>query len=144
MKIKNIDLISINQILNTYAEKKLPQKISFAITKNMMILSKDLEVYFKSLQKILDEYKEFYKKNQNGETVNLPIGVPEVDEGHMEEYIKELDELLGIEIEIELYTIDESVFDYDDTSGRYDVLTASDIIQLQNILCYKEEESKEV
>ena len=40
MKVRNIDLINYNNILNGFAEKHLPQKIGFAITKNIITISK--------------------------------------------------------------------------------------------------------
>lgn len=135
MKCNNFDVISMSNVLNEYANKKLPQRISFAITKNIFKLSSDLECYSRELNKIIDSYKEHQKK-EDGKVVMSPIGVPAVEDEYSEEYMQKIAELLNIEIEITLYTIDEAEFDYD--GGNYDPLSAMDIIKLEKILCHKE------
>ena len=137
MKCNNFDIISISNVLNTYADKKLPQKISYAITKNIMNISGDLDCYSRQLNKIIDSYKE-YQKKENGEPVMSPIGVPLVEDKYTEEYMGEISALLNIEVDVSLYTINESEFDYD--GERFDPLSASDIMKLAKILCYKEKE----
>lgn len=137
MKCNNFDIISISNVLNTYADKKLPQKISYAITRNIMNISGDLDCYSRQLNKIIDSYKE-YQKKENGEPVMSPIGVPLVEDKYTEEYMGEISALLNIEVDVSLYTIDESEFDYD--GERFDSLSASDIMKLAKILCYKEKE----
>lgn len=134
MKINNMTLILYNTTLSTYGDKILPQKISYAITKNMMIISNELEPYRKSLQKILDNYKDDFIFDENGETVLLDIGIPKVNDIHTEEYLKEINELLQIETDVILYYIDEKTFDYDN-NGKYDPMSAKDIIMLREILC---------
>ena len=65
----------------------------------------------------------------------MEIGIPKVDDTHEDDYISEINELLDMEIEIDdFYNIKDDAFDYID-SDRYDALTASDIINLQSILC---------
>lgn len=137
MKCNNFDLISISNVLNAYADKKLPQKISYAITRNIMNLSEDLECYSRELNKIIDTYKEHQKK-ENGEVMMSPIGVPLVEDEYTEEYMGAISALLNIEVDVTLYTIDEGEFDYD--GERFDSLSASDIMKLTKILCYKEKE----
>ena len=134
MKVKNIDLINYNSILSNFIEKRLPQRISFAITKNKIVIEKELEAYKKSLDKIVGGYEEFFVRNENGEVQTLSIGVPEVDVDHMDSYIKDIDELLSIEQDIDLYFLEESAFDYED-SDRYDAMSAMDIFSLQAVLC---------
>lgn len=136
MKVRNIDLINYNNILNGFAEKHLPQKIGFAITKNIITISKELEPYQKSLEKVIENYKDFFVKDENDEIVRLSVGIPEVDTDHMDDYIKDVDELLSVEIDVELYTIEEAVFDYED-SERYDAMSATDILALRSVLCEK-------
>lgn len=137
MKCNNFDLISISNVLNAYADKKLPQKISYAITRNIMNLSEDLECYSRELSKIIDTYKGHQKK-ENGEVMMSPIGVPLVEDEYTEEYMGAISTLLNIEVDVTLYTIDEDEFDYD--GERFDPLSASDIMKLTKILCYKEKE----
>ena len=102
-----------------------------------MNISGDLNCYSRQLNKIIDSYKE-YQKKENGEPVMSPIGVPLVEDEYTEEYMGEISALLNIEVNVSLYTIDESEFDYD--GERFDPLSASDIMKLAKILCYKEKE----
>ena len=137
MKVRNIDLLNCNNVLNKYAEKHLPQKISFAITKNIITISKEIEPYKKSLSKVIEAYKDFFVKDDNGEIVTMSVGIPEVDTDHIDDYLKDVDDLLNIEIDVELYFIEDSAFDYED-SDRYDAMSAIDIMALQSVLCMKQ------
>lgn len=138
MKITNGTLINMINVLNKCGQKKLPQKISYAITKNTINLSGDYECYSKSIQKIISDYKDYIIKDENGKQKVSDIGLPIVDDAHMADYISEINELLKIEIDVNLYTIDDSVFDYDDS--KYDALTAREMLQLQTILCENNKE----
>lgn len=129
MKVNNFTLVNMMNNLKRFGEKKLPQKISYAIMKNIYIINKDIEIYEKSLQKIIDSYKEYFVKDET-----LENGLPKVDDEHMEDYITEINELLAFEVDIDLYYIDEDVFDYED-SDRYDSISAADLIQLRMIIC---------
>lgn len=133
MKIKNVELVSVAQTLDLFAEKYLPQKISYAITRNITMIGSDLQCYSKSLDKILKTYNDFVVKDDKDKIVKLPIGVPKVDDEHIEEYLKEINELLNIEVDIDFYTIDDDLFDYED--NKYDPMSAKDILTLQKILC---------
>lgn len=138
MKIKNINLVVYDNTLANYGDKRLPQKISYAITKNMFIIAKELEPYRASLQKIIDAYKAYQVKNDNGEIENMNIGIPKVDSEHEHDYLSEINDLFEIETDIDLYYIDEKLFDYED-SERYDAMSAQDILNLRNVLCKSEE-----
>lgn len=129
MKVNNFTLVNMMNNLKRFSEKKLPQKISYAIMKNIYIINKDIEIYEKSLQKIIDSYKDYFVKDEI-----LENGLPKVDDEHMEDYITEINELLAFEVDIDLYYIDEDVFDYED-SDRYDSISAADLIQLRMIIC---------
>ena len=144
MKINNFNLIQIENILNKYSEKKLPQKISFAITKNIIQLNENLEIYQKTLQKIFSSYDEYIIKDENGKPKVDKQKIPMVDKEHQENFNKEIMDLLSIEIEVDLYQIEEDAFNYED-NDRYDILSAQDIYNLQIILCKQnnKEELKE-
>ena len=129
MKVNNFTLVNMMNNLKRFGEKKLPQKISYAIMKNIYIINKDIEIYEKSLQKIIDSYKDYFVKDEI-----LENGLPKVDDEHMEDYITEINELLAFEVDIDLYYIDEDIFDYED-SDRYDSISAADLIQLRMIIC---------
>lgn len=126
MKIKNLVLIDMINKLQAYSAKKLPQKISYAITRNMMELAKEYQAYDTELKKLFDSYGEYLKFGKDG--------VPIVDDKVKDEFNSQIMELLNIEIEITPHYIDQNAFDYDD-NGVYDALSAQDIVILQSVLC---------
>lgn len=133
--MKNGDMILILNNLPKLAEKKLPQKISYAITKNNMLLVKEYEVYAKELEKLNNEYDEYFIKDKDGNTELNDIGLPKIKDNMSKEYYGKVNELLSIDIDVDLYKIDEECFNYDDTVGKYDVLSLSEIMFLQSFLC---------
>lgn len=135
MKATNMLLLTYENILEFYSNKSFPQKISYAIMKNMVAISNELEPYRKSMNKVLENYKDYFIKDKNGEPILSEIGVPKVDEEHTKDYKADIDELLNLEIDVnDLYSIDEDVFEYED-SERYDSMNARDIINLKAVLC---------
>lgn len=142
MILKNKDILTRVNILNGYCTKRFPQRISYAITRNVMIFSDEIESYNKQLKKILDSYKEYYVKDDNGEPlIDKASGLPVIMPEHSNDFMQEIMELLEIEIDVKPYFINESLFDYDDE--KYDTMSAIDIINLQNVLCDKSAEIKE-
>lgn len=138
MKVTNMDLLTYVNILNKYADKKLPQKISYAITKNLMGLNEDFECYSKELNKVLSHYEDYFQKDENGELkVNESLIPILTDKDKTKEMVDELNELLAIEIDVNLYTISENVFDYED--DKYDSLSGLELFDLISVLCNKEE-----
>ena len=142
MVLKNKDILTRVNILNGYCAKRFPQRISYAITRNVMIFSDEIESYNKELKKILDNYKEYYVKDGKGEPqIDKMSGLPVIMPEHSNDFMQEIMELLEIEIDVKPYFIDESLFDYDDE--KYDAMSAIDIINLQTVLCDNSSASKE-
>lgn len=142
MILKNKDILARVNVLNEYCAKRFPQRISYAITRNVMIFSDEIESYNKELKKILDNYKEYYVKDGEGNPkIDKANGLPIIMPEHSNDFMREIMELLEIEIDVKPYFIEESLFDYDDE--KYDAMSAIDIINLQNILCDKSAETKE-
>lgn len=144
MKITNIGLLELNTYLSQYEDKKLPQKIAFAIMKNLSILAKEQQLYQDALKKILQKYEEHFEKNEDGQNKTLENGLPVISKEYEKDFYEEINELLMIENEIEPYYIDKKVFEYEDINGKYDVLSAKEMFLLMSILCKPEEvEEKE-
>ncbi len=142
MILKNKDILARVNVLNEYCAKRFPQRISYAITRNVMIFSDEIESYNKELKKILDNYKEYYVKDGEGNPkIDKANGLPIIMPEHSNDFMREIMELLEIEIDVKPYFIEESLFDYDDE--KYDAMSAIDIINLQNILCDKGTKTKE-
>lgn len=142
MKITNFDLIQINNILDGSGKKKLPQRINFAIIKNLKNIKEDLDTYQEALKALFDSYDDWMVKNEDGSFKFDAQGVPEVEESHRQDFQAELLDLLNLQIDVNLYQLDEDVFNYED-SDRYDALSAQEIIALQRIICKEEEEPAE-
>lgn len=141
MKMTNFTLVSMVNALQNYSDKKLPQKISFAITRNLMKLSKEYGVYDAQLKKMFESYSDHMVKDDNGNMRTYDSGIPIVDDSIKAEFDEQIAELLNIEIEVDMYYIDSEVFDYDD-KGIYDAMSAQDIMVLQSILCKQDNEEK--
>lgn len=133
MKITNAKLVEFVNVLNAHENDKLPQKIAYAILKNSIIMGREYKVYIQQVQAVLDQYKPYTIKDENGNIV-LEKGLPKVDDEHREAFYADLAEILNFEIEVDNYKIPESAFDYDDM-GKYDVLSPTDIFKLQRIMC---------
>lgn len=137
MKISNYILVNRMNALNNYSTKRLPQRISYAITKNLIVMEKEYDVYIKLLKNLFEKYNDNFIHDENGEVIVDSTGIPAVKDDADDAFKNELSELLNVEIDIDIYTVDEECFDYDDNSGKYDALTSNDIRILQSILCNK-------
>lgn len=135
MKITNFELINIYNQLDSFASKRLPQRISYAITKNLLLLNKDVECYNTELAKLFKKYEDKSLKDDEGQIQYNKFGIPIIQEKFSKEFDNELNELLNIEIEVELYAINDALFDYDDLNDKYDALSPGDMFKLQKILC---------
>jgi len=143
MKITQLDLVNIINTLNLYGEKKLPQRISYAITKNIILTKDDYICYEKELRKIFFRHEDLLQKDADGNIICNQNNMPLVKEDvHDNEFNTEIMNLLNLELDVELYHIPSDAFDYSDDGGKYDALSPNDIIVLQRILCEDENETE--
>lgn len=133
MKFTNYEIINALNILRKFADNKFPQKISYAITRNIKTLDTEYQEYQTQLKKILDEYKDYVLTDENGVQRLSPEGIPLVADDKMGDYVNDINELLDYTSDITIHTVDDSAFDYDD--ARFDCLTPNDILMLQEIMC---------
>lgn len=132
MTLKNIDILEINQFLKTIFDKKLPQKISYAIIKNTTVYEEETSYYQKALEGILARYSDYIVMDENGQAIYEPNGLPRIDEEHSNDFLQEVNDLLGVDVEVKTYTIPKETFDYDD--AKYDVLSPKETLNLMKIL----------
>ena len=142
VKLTNFVIVNMINTLEKFTDKKLPQKISYAITRNIILLQKDYDCYLKSLNKLFSDYDDYIVRDENKNIMSNDVGIPIVDNKVTKEFNEEISNLLNIEIEIKLYYIPENVFDYEDNANRYDSLSATDIMILQSVLCNQEGSDK--
>lgn len=133
MRVKNIDIINYLNILSRFGDKVLPQKISYAITRNNMILTQEYSIYEKELAKIFEKYESEFEKDDNGNIKYSDNGTPLFKGATPPDFNADITALLSIEIDVNLFQIQQEAFDYDDP--RYDALTGNEIMMLQSIIC---------
>ena len=136
MKYKNSMIVNNLNILGAFAEKRLQQRISYAITRNLMLLQKEYQCYETEMKKLQEKYADSIMYTDNKEITRDNYGVPVLKNAEEQKnYNKDLFELLNIEVEIPLFFISNEEFNYNDDTGRYDPMSASDIMALQSVLC---------
>lgn len=136
MKIKNVDIINYLNVLSQFGNTRLPQKISYAITRNTSILTQEYSIYEKELAKIFEKYEERFEKDEQGNIKYAENGMPSFKGDTPPEFNADITTLLGIEIDVNLFLIQSEAFDYDDP--RYDSLTGNEMMLLQKIICRDE------
>lgn len=132
MKLKNIDIINYMNFLTSMSEKKLPQKITYAIVRNLKIIKEEYDLYFESLNKMIKSYADNILKDKDGNVQMYQSGLPKVDKTVEEEYLKEASDLLNIEVEIDMFKIPETTFNYE--SEKYDVLSVKELMGLIDLM----------
>lgn len=120
MKLKNRDIVNFINGCAALKEKKLPVKIGYAIHRNILSLAEAAEAYNTAREKIIEEYTE---KDCEGKPVVKDNSYVFKD---TQRFNKDLEELLGIDTEVNLHTISEKDIEKCDDS-RYDALTLSDL-----------------
>lgn len=120
MKLKNRDIVNFINGCAVLRTKKLPIKIGYAINRNIIILSEAAEAYNVAREKIIEEHTE---KDSEGKPVVKDNSYVFKD---TQRFNKDLEELLGIDTEVNLHTISEKDIEKCDDS-RYDALTLADL-----------------
>lgn len=120
MKLKNRDIVNFINGCAVLRAKKLPVKIGYAINRNIIILSEAAEAYNVAREKIIEEHTE---KDSEGKPVVKDNSYVFKD---TQRFNKDLEELLGIDTEVNLHTISEKDIEKCD-DFRYDALTLADL-----------------
>lgn len=72
--------------------------------------------------------------DDSGEITYAKSGIPVVEESVRAEFLDELNDLLNLEVDVKFYTINESIFDFDN-QNRYDALSIDDTLFLMKLMC---------
>ena len=115
------------QAFNKIIAKKLPIKLSYAISKNMTTLEDEAKVIDDNRIKLAQTYAE---KNEDGspKVINNSYVIDDI-----ESFNKELSEYYKTEIDIDICKVNSSILDKLD-DPKYDVLSPSEIMTLQFML----------
>ena len=119
MKITNREIVKIFNGIRTIEEKKLPVKLGFAINKNVKAMG-IAEAYDAERTKILDKYGQ---KDEDGQ---LEISGDEYVLTDKKAYAAEMNELLGIESELQVHTVTLDEIEKCDTE-KFDALTPGEL-----------------
>lgn len=102
LNLSNERIVNTINVLGELNNAKLPVKVAYAITKNINKINSELKAYNEEKAKLIDKYGE---KDEKGklkvdEKGNIPL-----KEEHMEEWNRDIAELLSIENEIDIHMI---------------------------------------
>ncbi|MPM33360.1 hypothetical protein SDC9_79933 [bioreactor metagenome] len=101
MKLSNEKLANSINVLTKLTNMELPIKFSYALSKNITKIDRELEVYNKERAKLIDKYGE---KDEEGKLKTKEDGTINITD--VENWNKDLKELLEIENEIDIHVID--------------------------------------
>lgn len=99
MKLTNRKIVNDANLLGNLTHKQLPIKVSYAIAKNISKIEKELEIYNKERQKLIDKY---CLKDEEGNLIDENNQF-KIADGNLESWNKDMNELLGIEIDINIH-----------------------------------------
>lgn len=127
MKITNRQVIEfINNVsANKLASKRLPAKVAYAISRNLGKMNNIITSYETARKTLLDQYAE---KDEEGKA-KVKDGNYVIQEDQKQAFSDEMKELLEVENEIDLHTINMDEVEKCDTD-KYDSLTTADLMTL--------------
>lgn len=127
MKITNRQVIEfINNVsANKLASKRLPVKVAYAISRNLDKMNNIITSYETARKTLLDQYAE---KDKEGKA-KVKDGNYVIQEDQKQAFSDEMKELLEVENEIDLHTINMDEVEKCDTD-KYDSLTTADLMTL--------------
>ena len=99
MKLTNRKIVNDANLLGNLTHKQLPIKVSYAIAKNISKIEKELEIYNKERQKLIEKY---CLKDEEGNLIDENNQF-KIADGNLEAWNKDMNELLDIEIDINIH-----------------------------------------
>jgi hypothetical protein len=108
MKLSNEKLVNSVGVLNKLTGMELPIKLSYAISKNITKINRELVVYNKERQKLIEKYGEKDKEGNLKAKEDGTINILDIDS-----FNKDLKEILEIETEVDIHLIDLEKVDAD-------------------------------
>lgn len=101
MKLSNGKLVNSIEVLSKLTNKELPIKFSYALSKNIIKINRELEAYNKERQKLIEKYGE---KDEQGKIKTKEDGSVNIKD--VENWNRDFKELLEIENDIDINVID--------------------------------------
>ncbi len=114
---------TLRELLRELAGKKLPYKLTYTISKNLVKLQSEAKIIEDGRMKLIDSYAV---KDEDGKPV---IKDNSYDLGEkVEEFTAEFQKYMATETEVDIYSVPAAVFEIEDP--RFDVLTVEQIVAL--------------
>lgn len=101
MKLSNEKLANSINVLSKLINMELPIKLSYAFSKNITKIDRELEVYNKERQKLIEKYGEKDEEGKLKVKEDGNINIIDVDN-----FNKDIKEILEIETDIDIHVID--------------------------------------
>ena len=101
MKLSNGKLVNSIEVLSKLTNMELPIKFSYALSKNIIKIDRELEAYNKERQKLIEKYGE---KDEQGKIKTKEDGTINILD--IDSFNKDLKEILEIETEVDIHLID--------------------------------------
>lgn len=101
-KLTNERIVNTINVLGELNNAKLPVKVAYAITKNINKINSELKAYNEEKAKLIDKYAV---KDEEGKLKADEYGNVNIKEEHVEDWNRDIKELLSIENEIEIHII---------------------------------------
>lgn len=117
MKITNRQMVGFLNISDSILRLKIPKKLYSAISLNRAALMDAADTYTRQQQKLLEEY---VKKGSKGQILRNGNKYAFTDETS---YYNELEELLGLEFDVNMQMVSEELFDQMDSMEKFDSLS---------------------
>lgn len=102
LTLSNERIVNTIDVLGELNNAKLPVKVAYAITKNINKINSELKAYNKEKTKLIDKYGE---KDKEGKLKVDKKGNIPLKKEHIEDYNRDIAELLSIENEIDIHMI---------------------------------------
>lgn len=127
MKITLRKLVENAETLGAINHKQgLSRKMSYAIAKNTKKIENELEIYNCERQKLIDKY---CVKDDEGKNLMISDNQLKIADEHLEEWNRDLQELLNIEVEIDIHK-----FNIDDFYNSNCDLTPAELIAIDYMI----------
>lgn len=108
MKLSNEKLVNSIGVLSKLTNMELPIKLSYAISKNITKIDRELTTYNKERQKLIEKYGEKDEECNLKTKEDGTINILDIDS-----FNKDLKEILEIETEVDIHLIDLEKVDAD-------------------------------
>lgn len=102
LTLSNERIVNTINVLGDLNNAKLPVKVAYAITKNINKINSDLKAYNEEKAKLIDKYAE---KDKEGKLKTDEYGNVTLKEEYIQEWNRDMAELLSIENEIDIHMI---------------------------------------